>query len=71
MALIGNDFKLEPTPYMFRCDCGKKVKRGELPQVSRRFGKVQKRLCESEDCRLEFDDRFWQEQARKRSRRKP
>jgi hypothetical protein len=67
MPLIGNDFVIEPAPYTFRCDeCERKISRGQSCQVSRRFGKVQKRLCERESCRQSFDDRYWQERARER-----
>jgi len=65
MSLIGNDFVIEPTPYQFRCaECHKKVRKGESCQVARRFGKVQKRLCANKQCRVDFDDAYWQERAR-------
>lgn len=63
--LIGSDFVIEPATYAFYCgECGRRVSKGEPCQVSRRFGKVQKRLCQDEACRLSFDDAYWQERAR-------
>lgn len=70
MALIGSDFSLEPSAYQFRCgECSVKVAKGEMCNVSRRFGKVQKRLCSKESCRQSFDDAYWQERARQSGRR--
>lgn len=70
MALIGSDFQPEALTYNRRCsECGKKMQKGDNVLVSRRFGKVQKRVC-SEECRLEFDNNYWQERARQ-SREKP
>jgi hypothetical protein len=69
MTLIGSDFKPDTAPYAFRCSqCGNKVAKGEACQTSIRFGRVQKRLCADEDCRLSFDDAYWQERARQSSR---
>jgi len=69
MSLIGNDFVIEPAPYTFRCgECHRKIAKGQPCQTSHRFGKVQKRLCEREECRQAFDDAYWQGRARERSR---
>ena len=66
MSLIGNDFKLVVAPFAFNCgECGNHIPAGGRCLESVRFGKVQKRVC-SEDCRLTFDNNFWQEVARKR-----
>ena len=43
-------------------ECSKTIRVGSDSLVSRRYGKVQKRVC-SEECRLTFDDRYWQERA--------
>lgn len=68
MALIGNDFVVQTAPFSCRCsECSKEIDKGEECLVSIRRGRVQKRVC-SEDCRLEFDSRFWDEAARNRSR---
>jgi hypothetical protein len=69
MGLIGSDFKPEDATYAFYCpECHARVAKGEACQVSRRFGKVQKRLCANEACRLSFDDAYWQERARQSAR---
>ena len=66
MPLIGSDFVLVKASKPVRCsECGKHIAKGENVLESVRFGKVQKRVC-SEECRLEFDDKFWQERARMR-----
>lgn len=71
MALIGNDFVAEKVPYRKRCgECGRVLEKGSDALVSRRFGKVQKRVC-SEECRLTFDDKFWRACARRRVARNP
>lgn len=63
---IGNDFAEEITVYKCFCsECHKVIFKGSKALVSRRNGKVQKRIC-SEECRLTFDDRFWRIRARKR-----
>lgn len=66
---IGSDFILRAAEYTTFCsECDRSIPKGELAFVSIRNGKIQKRVC-SEDCRLEFDARYWQERAAKR--RKP
>jgi hypothetical protein len=66
MSLIGNDFKLVVAPFAFNCgECGNHIPAGGRCLESVRFGKVQKRVC-SEDCRVSFDDRYWQERADQR-----
>jgi hypothetical protein len=68
--MIGNDFISEPAPYKLRCsECAKVINPGETCLVSRKDGKVKKRIC-GEECRLEFDNRFWQAAARRNARRR-
>ena len=65
IEMIGSDFIGEPSPRSCRCsECGGKISMGDLRLVSRRGGVVKKIIC-SEDCRLTFDDRIWQEFADK------
>ena len=67
---IGSDFIEQIGVRTRRCsECGKKVKAGEPMLVSIRFGKVQKCVC-SEDCRLEFDNNYWQAVVREKLYRK-
>ena len=62
---IGNDFIEEISEFKYYCsECHKAILRGDKCLVSRRYGKVQKRIC-SEECRLTFDDRFWRVRAMK------
>lgn len=68
--MIGSDFITRPAPRATKCsECGKHINAGESEMVSIRKGKVQKRVC-SEECRLEFDNQFWQEVARQRQLQK-
>ena len=54
--MIGSDFVKVAAPYGFVCsECNQRVPKGGPCQVSIKDGKVKKRLCASEDCRLEFD----------------
>ena len=64
-GMIGSDFKWVTNPATRYCDCHRKVKKGEQILASIRNGKVYKYVC-SEDCRLEFDNRFWQGVVRAR-----
>ena len=65
--LIGSDFMPEISECKTRCsECRRKIEAGQTALVSRRFGKVQKRVC-SEECRLTFDDKFWQGKAHART----
>lgn len=67
--LIGNDFITVFAVRSCRCsECGKTIRKGEHCLESHRFGKLQKRVC-SEDCRLAFDDHFWQGKADDREAR--
>jgi hypothetical protein len=60
MTAIGSDFVKATAPYGFRCsECDRFIAKGLPCQVSVKDGKVKKRLCASEDCRLEFDARVW------------
>ena len=43
-------------------ECGRWLAAGDSALVSLRKGKVQKRVC-GENCRLEFDARYWDERA--------
>ena len=66
MALIGNDFNTIVLTHPSHCgECGKYLPKGTEMLVSIRFGKVQKRVC-SEQCRIDFDDSFWQGKADER-----
>ena len=66
---IGSDFVLECSrPRKVWCsECGKPITQGVPALISVRGGKVQKRVC-SEECRLDFDARFWQGVAMRRKR---
>lgn len=70
MALIGNDFIGWTQLLASRCsECGKIMRVGSKVLASVRNGKVKKKVC-GEDCRQEFDARFWDEAASKnRSKR--
>lgn len=65
MSAIGSDFVKEPSrPRMVRCsECNSLTGCYATALVSIKGGKVVKRVC-SEDCRLEFDARFWAHAAR-------
>jgi hypothetical protein len=66
--MIGSDFVEHIETSMVYCsECGKKIRPGEKSLCSIRGGKVKKRVC-SEDCRLEFDNGFWQNVVREKSR---
>jgi len=68
--MIGSDFQPRVYPHVIRCsECGRKIAAGETALASIREGKVKKIVC-SEDCRQEFDARFWAEAARKNARRR-
>jgi hypothetical protein len=63
MALIGNDFvKWTQMCKSYCSECGRLMPKGSVVLVSMRKGKVMKKVC-SEDCRLEFDARFWDQVA--------
>mgnify|MGYP006992515625 CR=1 FL=1 len=65
MALIGNDFITQIIDREFRCsECGITRPAGHPWLTSIRGKSIRKRVC-SEECRLQFDDRFWQHQADK------
>jgi hypothetical protein len=69
MALIGNDFITVTYPETVRCsECGKKITAGQPVLVSKKGGKVRKRIC-GEECRLTFDARVWEDFARRRDTR--
>jgi hypothetical protein len=64
MAAIGSDFITEVRKTNIRCsECGGWIGAGATCLVSIRKGKVQKRV-RGEDCRLDFDARYWAEVAR-------
>ena len=64
--LLGSDFITVYAVKRCRCsECGRNIAKGEHCLESHRFGKLQKRVC-SEQCRLDFDDAFWQQKARER-----
>lgn len=63
MSAIGSDFITRVAMKAAKCsECGRQIPAGTRELVSIRKGKVQKRVC-SEDCRLEFDARFWEQRA--------
>ena len=69
MALIGSksSFVVEKVSRTSKCgECRKTIRVGSDSLVSKRYGKVQKRVY-SEECRLTFDDRYWQGQANERA----
>jgi hypothetical protein len=67
-AMIGSDFVWIVNPYTRRCgECHKKVEKGERIMASIKGGKVKKYVC-SEDCRLEFDNEFWQGVIREKAK---
>ncbi len=62
--LIGSDFVDHMEYKLVYCsECRRKILPGEISLCSMRRGKVMKRVC-SEECRLSFDDSFWQSVAR-------
>lgn len=62
---IGSDFVPEIATRRLRCsECRKVIDNGDQCLVSIKDGKVRKRVC-GENCRLEFDARFWQAAARR------
>ena len=66
MSLVGSDFVEQCRDTDCRCsECGEKISSGTKFLASIRWGKTQKIVC-GEDCRQEFDNRFWQERARER-----
>lgn len=57
------------TDYVRRCsECGEKIPKGNPALASIKNGKVRKVVC-SENCRLEFDARFWENRALLRARK--
>ena len=65
---IGSDFVRRRYKRLSRCsECGVKIPANTVALISIRGGRVMKRVC-GEDCRQEFDSRFWQAQAAKRRR---
>ena len=68
--MIGSDFVEIKNPYTRRCgECGRKVRLGEPILASIKGGQVKKYVC-SENCRLQFDNRFWQAVVRKKQNRR-
>jgi len=68
--MIGSDFKPKTYDHKIHCsECGGAIFAGDVALVSEKNGKVFKIVC-SEDCRLEFDARFWAEAAKKNSKRR-
>lgn len=65
--MIGSDFNIEQFSRAKRCsECLKKISVNTKCLVSRdRNGKNKKIVC-SENCRLEFDDRYWQHRVDRR-----
>jgi hypothetical protein len=61
--MLGSDFESVTNDRPRYCsECDKRVLKGERILVSRRNGKAMKYVC-SENCRLEFDARIWDEIA--------
>jgi hypothetical protein len=70
MSAIGSDFVSEVRDSKSACsECGRCIPKGTSALVSRKGGKVRKIVC-SEDCRLEFDARFWAHAARVNAKRR-
>ncbi len=69
MSAIGSDFQRVKQEHRTICsECGADIPAGGIALESIRGGKCRKRVC-SEDCRLEFDNRYWQERAALRERK--
>ena len=69
MGAIGSDFIVRMAARRTKCsECGRNIAEGFPEMVSIRKGKVQKRVC-SNECRLEFDNRYWQELAASKDRK--
>lgn len=68
--MIGSDFTIESVRKhcVYCSECGRKLGLNEPALVSKRNGVVKKRVC-GENCRLEFDARFWGQVARHRDQR--
>ena len=64
---VGSDFVEMVCAGTRNCsECHKKIFKGKkLLAAKTKDGTILKYVC-SEDCRLEFDNRFWQERARRR-----
>ena len=63
MPVLGSDFTKMTSVVRRRCsECGKDIPAGGDMLASVKKGKVKKVVC-SEECRLEFDARVWQEFA--------
>ncbi len=57
--MIGNDFQPETMERLWQCsECRKEFLKGTIALVSRKLGKVKKRVC-SEECRKTFDFNYW------------
>jgi hypothetical protein len=66
MSLIGSDFKKVTATNPCKCsECGVHIAPGVECLESFRMGRVQKRVC-GEECRIEFDNNYWQERAKQR-----
>jgi hypothetical protein len=67
--MTGADFQPYSNPYKRRCsECGEWIQEGQNVLASIKNNKVRKVVC-SEDCRLEFDYKFWSERADEREER--
>lgn len=67
MSAIGSDFNPQVCKVNVRCsECNRWIGAGATALVSVRKGRVQKRVC-GEECRLEFDARYWDEVAQLRA----
>lgn len=61
--LIGSNFTTQISNGRLKCsECGERIERGQDCLVSIQNGRVKKRVC-SDSCRLDFDDRYWQDRA--------
>ncbi len=64
--LIGSSFTTQISKGNVKCsECGEWIPKGQECLVSIQNGRVKKRVC-SESCRLDFDDRYWQDKANDR-----
>lgn len=65
VKMIGSDFVTQVCKARFRCgECPHIVLPGDTYLASIKDGKMRKRVC-SENCRLEFDARVWEQIAQK------
>jgi hypothetical protein len=69
MLLIGNNFVPKTYTTTVYCgECNGRFPLGTVMLVSIRKGRVREKVC-NEECRLKFDNHFWQTIAIRRTQR--